>query len=385
MMNRSMGVIAGVSELKSTRRTEGATTLDYIMDAVIQAVNDAGLDKDAVDGLLVGPQVGETPQHVPATVAEYLGMQPRMANVVDLGGASGAGMVWRAAAAIQAGMCEAVVCVLANVREAELPRSPNRNPIREFDVPFGASGANLSYALPMQRHMSEFGSTPGQFARIASIARQNAQLNPDAIFYGQPASIEDVLASPIIASPLHLFEIVMPVAGGAAVVVTSAERARSLKHPPVHLLGAGEKVTHRAISQAPSLTSGPLKPAMLQALTRAGVNATDVSLLSLYDCYTIMVALTLEDAGLCATGKFGLWMDDHSFGHDGDFPMNTHGGQLGCGQADLAGGMAHVVEAVRQLRHEAGPRQIRNARTALVTGNGATVSEATALILGADE
>ena len=385
MMNRSMGVIAGVSELKSTRRTEGATTLDYIMDAVIQAVDDAGLDKDAVDGLLVGPQVGETPQHVPATVAEYLGMQPRMANVVDLGGASGAGMVWRAAAAIQAGMCEAVVCVLANVREAELPRSPNRNPIREFDVPFGASGANLSYALPMQRHMSEFGSTPRQFARIASIARQNAQLNPNAIFYGQPASIEDVLASPIIASPLHLFEIVMPVAGGAAVVVTSAKRARSLKHPPVHLLGAGEKVTHRAISQAPSLTSGPLKPAMLQALTRAGVNAADMSLLSLYDCYTIMVALTLEDAGLCATGKFGLWMDDHSFGHDGDFPMNTHGGQLGCGQADLAGGMAHVVEAVKQLRHKAGPRQISNARTALVTGNGATVSEATALILGADE
>jgi len=385
MMNRSMGVIAGVSELRSMRRTEGATTLDYIMDAVIQAVDDAGLDKDAVDGLLVGPQVGETPQHVPATVAEYLGMQPRMANVVDLGGASGAGMVWRAAAAIQAGMCEAVVCVLANVREAELPRSPNRNPIREFDVPFGASGANLSYALPMQRHMSEFGSTPRQFARIASIARQNAQLNPNAIFYGQPANIEDVLASPIIASPLHLFEIVMPVAGGAAVVVTSAERARSLKHPPVHLLGAGEKVTHRAISQAPSLTSGPLKPAMLQALTRAGVNAADISLLSLYDCYTIMVALTLEDAGLCATGKFGLWMDDHSFGHDGDFPMNTHGGQLGCGQADLAGGMAHVVEAVRQLRHEAGPRQIPNARTALVTGNGATVSEATALILGADE
>lgn len=385
MMNRSMGAIAGISELKSTRRTVGATTLDYIMAAVIQAVDDAGLEKNAIDGLLVGPQVGETPQHVPATVAEYLGIQPRMANVVDLGGASGAGMVWRAATAIQAGMCEAVVCVLANVRETEPPRSPNRNPIREFDVPFGASGANLSYALPMQRHMSEFGSTPRQFARIASTARQNAQLNPDAIFHGQPASIEDVLASPMIASPLHLFEIVMPVAGGAALVVTSTARARSLKHPPVHLLGAGEKLTHRAISQAPSLTSGPLKPAMQQALTHAGLNASDMGLLSLYDCYTIMVALTLEDVGLCAPGTFGRWMDDHSFGHDGDFPLNTHGGQLGCGQADLAGGMAHIVEAVRQLRHDAGSRQIANVRTALVTGNGATVSEATALVLGADE
>lgn len=384
MNRRSIGAIAGIGELKPVRRTEGATTLEFISDAVRLAVADAGLDKDAIDGLLVGPQVGETPQHVPATVAEYLGLRPSMSNVVDLGGASGAGMVWRAAAAIAAGMCETVVCVLANVREAEQPRSSNRNPIREFDVPFGASGANISYALPMQRHMAEFGSTPQQFARIASLARQHAQLNPNAIFYGQPASIEDVLASPVIASPLHLYEIVMPVAGGAAVVVVSPERARSLKHPPVHLLGAGEKLTHRAISQAPSLTSGPLKPAMQHALARAGLGAADMSLLSFYDCYTIMVALTIEDAGLCAPGQFGHWMDEHTFGHDGDFPLNTHGGQLGCGQADLAGGMTHIVEAVRQLRHEAGARQIVNAQTALVTGNGATVSEATALVLGAD-
>lgn len=384
MNRRSMGAIVGISELKSVRRTQGATTLQFIADAVRLAVDDAGLDKDAIDGLLVGPQVGETPQHVPATVAEYLGLAPNMSNVVDLGGASGAGMVWRAAAAIEAGMCETVVCVLANVREEPMPRSPNRNPIREFDVPFGASGANLSYALPMQRHMAEFGSTPRQFARIASLARQNAQLNPDSIFYGQPATIDEVLASPMIASPLHLFEIVMPVAGGAAVVVTSVQRARSLKHAPVHLLGAGEKLTHRAISQMPVLTTGPLKPSMQRALQQAGLSANDMSLLSLYDCYTIMVALTLEDAGLCDAGQFGCWMDDHQFGHDGDFPLNPHGGQLGCGQADLAGGMAHIVEAVRQLRHEAGARQIPNAQTALVTGNGATISEATALVFGAD-
>ena len=379
-----MAAIAGIGELKPVRRTQGETTLGMIAESVRLAVEDAGLDKDAIDGLLVGPQVGETPQHVPATVAEYLGMQPRMSNVVDLGGASGAGMVWRAAAAISAGMCEAVVCVLANTREAEPLRSPNRNPIREFDVPFGASGANISYALPMQRHMDEYGSRPEDFARIAAWARHNAQFNPMAIFHGQPASVEDVLASPIIASPLHLYEIVMPVAGGEAVVVVSPERARGLKHPPVHLLGAGEKITHRAISQAPSLTSGPLRAAMAQAMAQAGVTAADMNLLSLYDCYTIMVALTLEDAGLCPPGGFGRWVAEHNLGFDGDFPVNTHGGQLGFGQPDLAGGMTHIVEAVRQLRHSATGRQIPNARLALVTGNGATVSEATALVLGAD-
>lgn len=379
-----MAAIAGIGELKPVRRTQGETTLGMIAESVRLAVEDAGLDKDAIDGLLVGPQVGETPQHVPATVAEYLGMQPRMANVVDLGGASGAGMVWRAAAAISAGMCEAVVCVLANTREEEPLRSPNRNPIREFDVPFGASGANISYALPMQRHMDEYGSRPEDFARIAAWARHNAQFNPMAIFHGQPAGVEEVLASPIIASPLHLYEIVMPVAGGEAVVVVSPERARGLKHTPVYLLGAGEKITHRAISQAPSLTSGPLRAAMAQAMAQAGVTAADMNLLSLYDCYTIMVALTLEDAGLCRPGGFGRWVAEHNLGFDGDYPVNTHGGQLGFGQPDLAGGMTHIVEAVRQLRHSAAGRQIPNARLALVTGNGATVSEATALVLGAD-
>ncbi len=380
----SKGVIAGIGELKPMRRTQGVTTLELIADVSRKAVLDAGLEPSAIDGLLVGPQVGETPQHVPATVAEYLGLRPAMANVVDLGGASGAGMVWRAAAAIEAGMCEAVLCVLANTREENPPRSPNRNPIREFDVPFGASGANISYALLMQAHMAAHGSTAEDFARIAAWERQNALNNPDAIFYGKPASLEDILASPMVASPLHLYEIVMPVAGGDAVVVVSRELAKRLPGQSVHLLGAGEKVTHRAVSQAPDLTSGPLKDAMARAFRQSGTDARQMNLLSLYDCYTIMVATTIEDAGLCPPGSFGAWVRDHDLSHTGDFPLNTHGGQIGFGQPDLAGGMTHVVEAVRQLRGEATGRQIDNAQLALVTGNGATMSEATALVLGAD-
>lgn len=379
----SKGAIVGIGELKPRRLTGGETTLEMIADVSRLAVIDAGLEPGAIDGLLVGPQVGETPQHVPATVAEYLGLKPTMANVVDLGGASAAGMVWRAAAAIEAGMCEAVLCVLANTRSETPPRSPNRNPIREFDVPFGASGANISYALLMQAHMSAHGSTARDFASIASWARDNAQCNPDAIFFGKPASVDDVLGSPMIASPLHLFEIVMPVAGGEAVVVVSPQKAKALQRSAVNVLGAGEKVTHRAVSQAPSLTSGPLKDAMARAMGQAGVGADEMSLLSLYDCYTIMVATTLEDAGLCAPGQFGAWVRDHDLGHKGDRPLNTHGGQLGFGQPDLAGGMTHIVEAVRQLRGEAHGRQIDDARLALVTGNGATMSEATALVLGA--
>lgn len=382
-MRANGGAIVGIGELRPTRSTDGATTLGMIAEVARLAVEDAGLEPGAINGLLVGPQVGETPQHVPATVAEYLGLSPDMANVVDLGGASGAGMVWRAAAAIEAGMCETVLCVLANTRESISLRSPNRNPIREFEPPFGASGANATYAMIKQAHMAVHGSQDADFASIAVSARNNAQFNPDAIFYRKPVTIADVLASPIIASPLHLLEIVMPVAGGSAVVVTSAARARQLRHDPVHVLGAGEKITHRALSQAPSLTSGPLKAAMAWALAQAGVSVDEMDLLSLYDCYTIMVATTIEDAGLCQPGQFGNWLRDRDLGHAGDTPLNTHGGQLGFGQPDLAGGMTHVVEAVRQLRGTTPLRQIANARLALVTGNGATMSEATALVLGA--
>lgn len=377
-MRQSLAAIVGIGELQPVRSTTGATTLGMIAETARLAVLDAGLEPGAIDGLLVGPQVGETPQHVSATVAEYLGLQPDMANVVDLGGASGAGMVWRAAAAIEAGMCETVLCVLANAREAEAPRSPNRNPIREFDVPFGASGANATYAMIKQRHMAEYGSLDADFALIAAAARDNAQRNPEAIFFGRPAGVAEVLASPLIAAPLHLFEIVMPVAGGAAVVVSSAAAARRAPHPPVHLLGAGEKVTHRALSQAPALTSGPLRPAIARALQRAGVAIGEIDVLSLYDCYSIMVATTLEDAGLAAPGRFGDWLRDADLRR-----LNPHGGQLGFGQPDLAGGMTHIVEAVRQLRGTTPLRQISNARLALVTGNGATMSEATALVLGA--
>jgi len=378
----SRGAIVGIGELKPTRRTQGKTTLEMIANVARMALEDSGLELGHIDGLLVGPQVGETPQHVPATVCEYLGIKPIMANVVDLGGASGAGMVWRAAAAINAGMCNAVLCVLANTREEIPPRSPNRNPIREFDVPFGASGANISYALLMQAHMAKYGSTAEDFALIAAWSRKNAQLNPNAIFYDKPVTLEDILNSPMIASPLHLLEIVMPVAGGEAVIVVSPKRAQKLTKNAVQILGAGEKVTHRSVSQSPDLTSGPLKIAIEHAFKQSKTKVSKMDLLSFYDCYTVLAAITIEDAGLCAPGGFGQWVRDHDLSHAGEMPFNTHGGQLGFGQPDLAGGMTHIVEAVRQLRGDAAGRQIQNAQTALVTGNGATMSEATALILG---
>ncbi|WP_208591465.1 thiolase family protein [Gracilibacillus suaedae] len=386
MVKRPKGAIIGIGELKPVRYSEGKTTLGLIAESVQFALADAGLTKDEIDGLLVGPQVGETPQHVPATVSEYLGISPIMSNTVDLGGATGAGMVWRAAAAIEVGMCETVVCVLANKNEkGQVPRSPNRNPIREFDVPFGASGANTSYALLKREHMELYGSKQEDFARIAYWSRKNALKNPKAIFYDKPVELDDILRSPIISDPLRLLEIVMPCAGGAAVIVTSEEKAKQTKKKPVYLKGAGEKITHRAVSQAPAIDQLPFTYSIPQALHQAGINGEDVDLLSLYDCYTSVVAVQLESIGICKQGEFGDFVRSHTFDHDGDYPLNTHGGQLGFGQADLAGGMSHIIEAVIQLRGEGGDRQIADVKHALVTGNGATLSETTALVLGGEQ
>ncbi|WP_240372054.1 thiolase family protein [Brevibacterium zhoupengii] len=375
--------IVGAHELPPQRTTPGVTSLEMIARAGRAAVLDAGLTPKDIDGLMIGPQVGETPQHAPAALSEYLGLRPRFADIVDLGGASGPGMVWRAAAAIAAGMAETVLCVLGNARDTErVPRSPNRNPIREFDVPYGASGANQAYAMVAQAHMAEFGTTAEQLAQVPVKQRQNAMLNPNAVFHGKEITVDDVLSSPVVMSPLHLLEVVMPCGGGAAVVVTSADRATDLRHDPVHLLGAGEMVTHRALSQAPRLTTSPLAPAIDQAYRMANVRAGDLDFLSIYDCYSIVVAETVEDAGICPKGEAGAWLDEADFSITSQLPINPHGGQLSTGQSDLAGGMGHLVEAVLQLRGDADGRQIDDPELALVTGNGATLSEEVALVLG---
>lgn len=383
MSLRGAAAVIGAAQTPPRRTTPGLSTLDMIAGTAAAALADAAVEPDEIDGLLVGPQAGETPQHVPATVAEYLGLRPSFADLVDLGGATGAGMVWRAAAAVAAGMCSTALCVLGNVREGPPPRAQNRNPIREFDVPYGGSGANQAYAMVATRHCADFGTTPEQLAYVPVFERRNAALNPDAVFHDRPLTVPDVLASPLVMSPLRLLEIVMPCGGGAAVVVTGPGRARRAAHRPVWLRGAGEKVTHRALSQAPELTTSPLAAAIAGAYAMAGVGAADLGLLSLYDCYSIMLAVTFEDAGLCRKGQVGPWMADQDFSHRGNLPCNVDGGQLACGQADLAGGMAHVVEAVHQLRGGAGDRQVHDPRLALVTGNGATMSEEVALVLEA--
>ena len=392
MTMRGKAAIIGIGEFKPTRYTEGATTLGMLAEVARLAIADAGLETGDIDGL-VTESFAEAPMFAPATMVEYLGIDAKFAEVVDHGGATGAGMVARAAMAISTGLCETVVCLTAARREARSTAGPKRSagtgwsgrrvdrtPYSEFEAPYGAIGANFGYAMIANRYMHEFGVTPEQLAKIAVAQRYNACHNPNALFFGQPITVEDVLNSPVIVDPLHLLEIVMPVAGAAAVVVTSAKRAKKAKHAAT-ILGVGEHTTHRSITYAPSLTHSPITSAANLAFKMAGVRHKEIDVASIYDCYTITVLISLEDAGFAKKGRGGQFVDQHNLQFDGDFPLNPHGGQLSFGQAGLAGGMSHVTEAARQVMGRAQGRQVKKCQLAYVNGNGGIMSEQVSLIL----
>lgn len=380
--------ITGIGEMAPRKSAEGLSTLGIWAGVAREAVLDAGLEAKDVDGLLVGPPITEMVAMWPTHLGEYMEIRPRYANVVDLGGASAAGMVWRAAAAIQAGICRAVLCVTGEASDVETfyaprARRPNQQlPAREFDAPFGPMGVNSGYGLIAQRHMHEYGTTSRQLAKVAVDQRTNAGANPHALFR-EPITVDDVLNSPLIVDPLHLYEIVRPCTGGAAFLVVSPEIARTSERTPVWLLGTGESNRGSMLSQAGDITTSPIAVAAPRAFEMAGVSHKDVGLVSVYDCYTITVVVTLEDAGFCAKGKGGAFVEEHDLTYRGDLPLNTHGGQLSFGQPGLAGGMSHVTEAVRQLQGRAGERQVQ-ADVAFVNGNGGIMSEQASLLLGVE-
>ena len=389
--------LVGVADYKNVRKYTGKRKfyLEQWAELTQMALADAGLSKDDIDGICCS-SIPESDLFAPATVAEYLGLKVNFAEMVDLGGASSVSMIWRAAAAIELGICEAVVCAAPGIpipsNPDRGPRDPNRfygstsanwgSPQTEFDVPYGNVAQNVGYALIAQRYADAYGYDERALAKIAADQRTNAQGNSKAVFHGQPITIDDVLQSKMVADPLHVLEIVMPCAGGSACIVVSERLARKCKHRPVYVTGCGEHLTTRSVTYAEDMTVSPVGPAAASAFGMAGKKPTDIDVLQAYDCYTITVLLTMEDAGFCAKGEGLSFVNAHSLTFDGSFPVNTHGGQLGAGQAaGMAGGMSQPVEGVRQIMGRADGRQVKDCNTALITGTGGIMSEQSVIIL----
>jgi acetyl-CoA acetyltransferase len=292
-------------------------------------------------------------------------------------------MLWRAAAAIEVGACETVLVLCPSV----IPPRPDGakrgkldfpiylggdawgSPQGAFEIPEGVVAATPSFAMVAQRYMARYGLREETLAKIAVDARYNAQFNPDAIFYGKPITLADVMQSRRVCDPLKLLEIVMPCFGGGALLVTTAERAARARHRPVYVAGFGEHLTHKSITYAPDLLDNPIRVAAERAFRMAGVDRKHVDVVQPYDCFTITVLVTLENAGFCGKGEGERFVGERSLRWDGDFPLNTHGG------------LGHNTEAVRQLQGRAGARQLAKCDLAYANGTGGMMAEQVAVIL----
>lgn len=382
-MRTPLAAIVGVAERPVAPTTE-LTHFELVAGAAREAMLDAGCLPGDIDGLLVATTMAGAQITLPAMVAEYVGVTPTYCDLVDLGGASAAGMVWRAAAAIAVGACTSVLCVLGETRGPWAPvRGPGWRglPIIEFEGVYGRAGPTTGYALVADRHAARYGTTDEQRAAVVVAQRRNAAANPLAL-HRDALTVDDVLASPLVCAPLRRLEVVRPVSGASAFVVTDPARAADAPRPGVWPLGFAERITHAGIAHMPDLLHTPVVDTAHRAYAMAGVEPADIDVAELYDCYTITVILTLEDAGFCAKGEGGPFVATADFGPKGRPAINTNGGQLCMGQAGVAGGATHLIQAVRQLRGTAGPTQVPNCQLAFVNGNGGVFGEQCSLVLG---
>lgn len=381
---RSEVAIVGYGRTPYSRVKPGEPVLtvdEYIAWAADLALQKAGMSKNDFNGQGLGVSHAEAAHTVnwSAATAENLGISPQVLLRADQGGASAAAMLTRAAAMIKAGVVDRVLVVGADTPLSipsvapGLPLSPERTRgvYWDFQGPFGVMGASAQFALVLTRYMHQYRLTQQQLGKIAVTTRFHATLNPGAIFR-KPITLDDYLGSRVLTEPIRLLDCVPIVNGGLAYIVTSAETARTLTDRPVYLRGFGESNNYYHGSRAfPDITTTGFAVAAPQAMAMAGVTHKDIDFLEPYDDFPFIAMMTIEDYGFCKKGEGGRFVDEHDLRFDGDFPLSTDGGQLSGGQPGGAiGGFMPLVEAVTQLRGEAGARQVPGATIGAACGFG---------------
>lgn len=357
------------------------------IDAALKAMDDAGLTKGDIDGLITCNSFAEPILYHAEAMAEYLQIQPKVCYSVITGGGTTFSLIEHAASVIAAGLCQTVLISTADSLRSGLSKEQAMNSQAttghsQFESPYGPTVPAL-YALIARAHMEKYGTTSEQFAKIAVACRKHASLNPAAQMR-EPISVDDVLQSRMIADPLHLLDCSLISDGGSAIIVTSAERAKEYKQEPIYILGVGEGHHHEHISQAKNLTTSGAKDSGALAYQMAGLTSKDIDFAQLYDCFTPTVLIELEDLGFCEKGDGGAFVDSGAIELGGSLPINLHGGLLSHCHPGHPGSMFALTEAVWQLRNQAEMRQVSNAKTALVHGQGGIMSSHTTLILGTE-
>jgi acetyl-CoA acetyltransferase len=356
------------------------TPLSLGVDAVTAALDDAGLTKDDLDGLLTMPGTTspEGPKHY-LTLGGHLGINPALTGSFVMGGATAGALVQYAALAIDAGMATTVACVFADTARTGGSR---------FNAPagrgdswgiWGMFGNAANSAMTAQRHMALYGTTSEQLGSVAVTCRKHASMNPNAVMR-EPITLDDHQSSRPIVDPLRKLDCCLISDGAVAVIVTGADRATSLRKSPVYLWGMGQGHTLQTFEHPEWWYLPHQRDCVSRAYRMAGVSPAEIDVAQLYDNFTISVLLWLEHAGFCAPGESGPFVEDGTritFG--GELPINTAGGNL---SESYMQGWLHLVEGVRQVRGECNGRQVDGAELCLVTGRGMTLNTASSLVLG---
>ena len=373
--------IAGVA-LSEIGRVDNMNPYELIAQASRRAIADAGLTKADIDG------VGSTGLGVlaPVEVCEFLGISPKWMDSTAVGGAAWEVMAAHAADAISAGHADVILLTYGSTARADLKRRlrtssfdwGSRGPM-QWETPYGHTLIS-KYAMAARRHMHEYGTTIEQLAQVAVSARANAARNPDA-FVRDPITIDDVLSGPMIADPFTKLQCCIRSDGGAAVVLVAEDRIADLAKPPVWILGTGEHSSHISMSQWADFTVGPAAVAGKMAFDRAGVRPDEIDVANIYDAFTYMLMVTLEDLGFCAKGDGGSFVEGGRLELGGSLPTNPDGGGLSACHPGQRG-LFLLVEAVKQLRGECGDRQVPDAKLACVSATGGWMCTNGTMILG---
>jgi len=379
--------IVGVGE-SDIGRVANMTGLGLNAQAAKRALDDAGLKPSDIDGLLTAYSFTEPYFMLGSVLCEYLGIKPRLNASMVVGGASPAVMLKHAAQAIACGQADTILICAGENRATGQTRDEAIAALVAvghpyFEQPYGTSIPGL-YAMIAQRHMHKYGTTREQMAHVAVNTRAHALLHPNA-HMKKPCSVEDVLNAKPIADPLGMLDCCLISDAGGAFIVTSAERARDSRAKPVYLQGIGEHHTHEHLLCAPSLTEFGAAESGRIAYAMAGLTPADMDLAQLYDCFSIVPIVEIEELGFCEPGEGGAFFEMGHTRIGGKLPVNTHGGMLSHAHAGAAGGLLGIVEAVRQLRGGLGPRQVEGAEVALVHNEGGILSSHCSLILANDK
>ena len=379
---RGATAITGVG-LFGNGESPGYTDIELLATAAHRAVADAGLTMQDIDGLCTASVLSTM---WPMPVIEYLGINPTFIDGTMLGGSSFIAHLMPAMLALQAGQCDnLLVCYGSTQRSGTMNRAAVAAARRQMDpqpyeMPYDPVFPVAAYALATSAHMDKFGTTRRQLASVAVAARDWARSNPDAFERG-PLSVDDVLKARMIASPLTVRDCCLVTDGAGAFVLQRADAARAGPKKPVHVLGTATASWHRQISSMPDLTVTAAAQSGAAAFAMAGLGPKDVQVAELYDAFTINTILFLEDLGFCAKGEGGAFVESGAISPGGSLPVNTNGGGLSCTHPGMYGIFA-LIEAVQQLRGEAGERQVAGVSVALAHGNGGTLSSQATAILG---